>query len=465
MSGNHELVNFYYDTHFYGDRKLRVLVDKKTNEVFEPHKLLVEHFVDLGLSGNTTNKYSYRAGTYFDYLQVGFSLHSDDGSLLQALSSQYHSYLTDGLESTRALARSVASIKPSPMINDKNSEGYHAPVKKFVGLAQSYVVGEIVGYNEKMSEAQKEFLCAFASIHYLRRKRSVNERKKIQDHAANRRDTDTARVLFPHVTSNTPEENEVIEEDKYFPLDRITKLIESASCFRDAALWALIAGTGVRPSEALQILECDVDYFKQEVVIVDPGKRGKWRESYPGFSRYDYNRLSFKGRTTEFTLFLEPYATLFFENIYLYKKFEYSNPHGYSTVFLTKNGQPLFLSDYGSTVLRPFKNAALKVLGDDVDQVVPAGLHSLRHSYNYFFKNFIKHPDGSGLTDDELILLSGHVDFRSMRKYGKLDRELLLEKISLGLISRRLEGEKSSSKYVVEFLQQRLDAYIDKLKN
>jgi hypothetical protein len=102
---------------------------------------------------------------------------------------------------------------------------------------------------------------------------------------------------------------------KAFPLQYILETINNATSHRDRALWALLVGTGIRVSEAFNLLIEDIDGYSQTVKIVNPATRpGK----YPLESNNLLESLKFKGRTTEETYFLQPFKDIFFTSLKAY---------------------------------------------------------------------------------------------------------------------------------------------------
>lgn len=161
---------------------------------------------------------------------------------------------------------------------------------------------------------------------------------------------------------------------------------------------------------------------------------------------------------------LEPYASLFFHYLELYILHEYQPSCGHNFVFHCKSGRPQFLCDYSTVVLHQFKNAAKRALPNQQHLASKLGLHSLRHSNIFFLKNYLEHSQGQGLTDSELLLITGHADIRSLQKYAKVDRELLLEKIAYGNSLRKNGNIKSSTEFQIQYLEERLAMFKEKLK-
>lgn len=451
--------HYRYEDYRYKHVDLKVLVDPDTGKWLRPHLLYMQHMVDEGRPEKTKKDYGYRLGNFFDFAKAGLSVQSDDGSLGRALLNSYDDYLTNGALSDNKLVRAINVVRPSPMIASESSAGYHSPISNFKRFNDSFMDQAFMHFGGELSPDEEFMFAMFSGALASAENRSWREIQKIREFSANTQGGGSRLNLFPHVKRKPFISEDLLEENKYFPLEKIVELIRNAKSYRDSALWSLIAATNARPSEALQILFEDIDFVESKIFIVNPFSQPDWRARYRGFSIAQYKKLAFKGRSTAETVLLEPYASCFFDYLKLYMEYERFNPHGYSTVFLSKDGLPLCFSDYKSTILKPFKRAAELTLDNLSGDMIPAGLHSLRHSHIFFFRNFVRAESGYGLTEDEMMLLTGHHDRRSLRKYGRLDRELLMEKISLALISRRYEGEKSGAQYFMEIMEARLEEF------
>ena len=61
-----------------------------------------------------------------------------------------------------------------------------------------------------------------------------------------------------------------------FPLSYVTRLINAATSWRDKVLWLLLAASGIRISEARNMLFEDIDFDEQQVYVIDPsGESGQ----------------------------------------------------------------------------------------------------------------------------------------------------------------------------------------------
>lgn len=58
-----------------------------------------------------------------------------------------------------------------------------------------------------------------------------------------------------------------------FPLDYVLSLANAATSWRDRCLWLLLAASGIRVSEALNLQWSDIDIQNQKVYVLDPKRR------------------------------------------------------------------------------------------------------------------------------------------------------------------------------------------------
>lgn len=142
---------------------------------------------------------------------------------------------------------------------------------------------------------------------------------------------------------------QIIDQSKFFPLELILGLVERATCYRDAAIWCLLAAAGLRISEVLQLLWEDI-FSEAKVYTVNPKEREDIKLSYIGLGELEINRLSWKGRRTKFTFLIEPYATMFFEALSLYMKYEYDAKARHNFIFQGTRMLSLFVSVIISTM-------------------------------------------------------------------------------------------------------------------
>ena len=215
------------------------------------------------------------------------------------------------------------------------------------------------------------------------------------------------------------------DHSRAFPFDKVMDLIDAMPTFRDKAETAFLAASGCRGSESLQLLVEDIDPYERSVLLVDPNIR-VGNSSYRSLSPDEREILVWKGRATQFTLLIEPFASIFFDSLKSYFDREYiaHGRHGFVFQYLRgeRRGRPYFLSS-ASTRLELF-NRACKRIG--VHLPWGSARHSLRHMYGTYLLNYFPCSSGEyGLAPTIVQQMMGHASLKSTLKYARYDQELL----------------------------------------
>jgi integrase len=227
-------------------------------------------------------------------------------------------------------------------------------------------------------------------------------------------------------TGNSQEDAEC----KDFPWEHVPALIEAATSWRDKALWLLLAASGIRTSEARNLLLEDVLPEMQKVYVLDPqNRRFKPPKEVSELPR-------FKGRNLAATYLVPPIRQWFFDALEQYLKLEYV-PSGNSYVFQyiepTRRGQPL-VNASDSTLAKSFKQAVHRAgipLPFDGSVYTP---HSLRHMYGVHMLNDYPLDPAAGrfgipITDVQMLM--GHAQLSSTQVYARAKRERLMHKLKM----------------------------------
>lgn len=473
--------------HGYKIHRLLSLDDSSLGVEYLPYTSFMEGLVLEGLGINTIKNYGYSLAQFLNYLQEGERYFKGiNTDILRKLIIGYHSYLIYGKKAEDADIRSIAIELSVKTVKPQTAALYHASIKRFIQESDEYHLNLMdlvkVGLlNSSDLDSETLFYSGLprASLP-LKQQQAINNYSVIAAvvHGGARM---KHKSLFRHLPSISSTDDEY-DEYKHFALDKIPLVIKEASSERNATLWALIAATGLRPIEALQVLWEDIDMETLDVYAINPLRRKKPAESYKGLSEIERNRLTWKARKTKHTLMLEPYATLFFEYLSKYiasSKYIHHGRHNF--IFQTEKGRPLYLSDYGSVVLEPFHAAQKRLVknkditerrglnslesqgGTNDNQLL--GLHSLRHSFCFFLKNYVQSPDGRiGFTDYQIMAITGHKDVRSTAKYAKLDKEKLRAIMTYANNIVLGEGVKSSDEYHLDYLIKEVGKVKERLK-
>lgn len=421
----------------------------------EAFDILMWSLIFLGRKFNSLRSYSYKAASFLDYLYVGLQMCEvvDKHSYI-LLARLYHAYLTQGLNSLSPLVQAIARRRPSPMFSIKTSKVHHAAVQQLIKACNEYCTDSSALPENTEPGEEVMYLGALRLVGLPRSGQELQVLARVYGRHSNKPVQSERLRIFAHLP-RTPRNDDPHEIEKSFPLDKIGELISSATSHRDAALWALIGATSLRASEALQVLWCDISFKYRQVYAVNPTERENFDHAYRGVSASQIDRLAWKGRTTKHTLLLEPYGDMFFEQLELYLKYEYQGGAAHNFVFQSKDGYPLCFCDYGSVVVEPFARAAEKVLGAKSDPY-RLKLHSLRHSYCFYMKNFVEHTDGVGLTDYEIMALTGHADIASVARYAIVSLKALNEKLAVAFQDFKSNKTRNMNELLLGFHEKRI---------
>lgn len=379
---------------------------------------------------NTRTAYCRNLAKFFDYLFEAAKhlvpaapvLTRDD--LVDVLMA-YREYLVYGGRSGNKLACLVNSTLPSPMVTAASCDLMHAPLRRFIELSESL--------RTQLDELARHGLLAsavdpfplFPSVG----SRPVKQHQSIALLASSM----LAGVIsggpkllkeaaLPSVSGAAP-----YDEKRAFPFDAAVSLINAMPSWRDKALYSFCSASGCRISEALQLLWADIRAMDGTVKLVDPARRAN-DESYLALEPVERDKLVWKGRATQATLLIEPFASMFFEALEQYIRLEYT-PHGqHQFVFQHRRkgmeGRPYFLSA-ASSRNQVFQMAVAVCITGEGDRI-GLGVHSLRHMYGTYLLNYFPRSDGSyGLPIGLVKQLMGHKSVTSTERYARHDVDLL----------------------------------------
>lgn len=466
------LKNFFYTKSIYLGKEHHIIryADPQTHgREFTPLTIHLRSLINEGRHYQTIRMAGHNIAKFLDYFTEGLKYIQPTRSEVNKLYREYHSYLTTGEESSSEIVRKICESNPSPMSTVGTSKTYHSFISSFLKnlheiqhTYEEYIANGLIAEQPETSTLIECLIKITPKATRIQNK----ERTATKEHATPLTSATGSKTTRSSYASHIPYVDtylKPLEDNQIFPLDKITDLISNASSYRNACLYSLMAATNARDSEADQILWSDIKPETREIFLINPASRRNPSNAYRGISEIEVNKLEWKGRATPLTILLEPYGTLFFHYLQLYLQFEYKSSCGNNFVFQDKFGKPLFLCDYSSVILRQFKKATARALPEQPLIAKKLGLHSLRHSHIYFLKNYIEHSNGHGLSDSELILVTGHTDVRSLQKYAKADRELMLEKISYANHLRKKGDTKSSTEFQIQYLEERLAVVKDKL--
>lgn len=385
---------------------------------------------------NTRKNYCRHLAQFFDYMfEAGIQLAKGDPDfkfsrqVLADILESYHSYLTEGTASGNTIARLVAKILP-PGRNGNDTNGAetsavkHAVLRRFLELSEKIRV-------------QQEEMAALGfhsmSVDNLSILPGIGERRLVTD---SERRAMLSNSMLAGVIARGPQfiAEKVLptsfpsikyDDERAFPIERGVDFISAFRTHRDKALYALLAASGVRISEALQLLWEDICLEKGEVKLIDPKLRPN-HSSYLYLTPLQRELLVWKARNTSATMLIEPFKTLFFKSLAEYHREEYV-PHGrHQFVFQYSvggiDGEPYLIAGHDSYT-DVFKGAARRA---GVNLPNGMGPHSLRHMYGTYLLNYFPRPDGTyGLPIGLVRAVMGHASIASTEKYARHDKDMI----------------------------------------
>jgi len=273
-------------------------------------------------------------------------------------------------------------------------------------------------------------------------------------------------TLFPQAKRRNRKNDKAEFKTIAYPIEKSVDLLRqvkprmSKTFYRDMTLYSFLAATGARTSEALQIRMPDIDSDEFRVFLRDPFARNT-----PGLTEDEHSCLAWKGRETELTFMIEPFASIFWENLEKYLNLEYNFSVGHDFLFQNLDGGPLFTSDRSSRN-KTFKKYAQKAGLLDITNI---SLHSLRHMYGIYTLNYMPVPGQStpGLPMAYVKILMGHASISSTMKYAKHDTDIIEAYLQHANQHVTKRGEDSFMTIREEFHIRQLEALrgeIDRLK-
>lgn len=255
-------------------------------------------------------------------------------------------------------------------------------------------------------------------------------------------------------------------DDTVFPIDKCAELIASAPCLRDKLLWSVLAATGCRVSEALTIQISDIKFGEnaKKIFIVDPATRVSELSGF--MTDQQIARLSHKGRQSQDTFLIEPFASTFWmtldEYIQEQRSLEAARHSPVEHRFLFRNlesGSPM-VSSY-QAVWERFNKVAKRISGRGY------GFHSLRHMYGYYLVNHCPNPFRPGTFGFDLDFVRdvmGHASTRTTAKYARKDGAMLEAAMSAMNLLRIRGSEFSVLNVHIKHLQQQIQYLTDKMR-
>nr|WP_297403992.1 site-specific integrase [uncultured Marinobacter sp.] len=383
-----------------------------------------------GYAESTILKYSENVANFLDFLFEASKSQSliTEKMDFEDVTYSYESFMLFGRESENPLAKELAE--------KLNKENKTSPTSLAQNIQASIYWYIKISLLDLASQGKFDPFFEF----FFQRKvthRSNAEKAKIKQkswlagtirNSLNRLAT-TGRheSLFPGVTRRQNKKGSRKFKVDPFPIESSVRLVrskkpkKSSYYHRDMALYSLLSATGGRTHEALQLRFKDIKTGGDGYTRIE--FHSPFERENPGLTPKENHKLAWKGRETEKTFMIEPFASIFWEHLQSYLKLEYNSSVNHDFVFQKRGGRPFFSSDRKNRN-ETFRAYAVKA-GVKIEKRL--GMHSLRHMYGTYVLNYMPVPGNRmpGLPLAYVQKLLGHASATSTQRYARHDDDIL----------------------------------------
>lgn len=365
-------------------------------------------------------------------LQSDFSL-SNSGLFLTRVLLMYPSFLAEGRRSRNEFVSVIGHKLGFEGLARSSVQRYLSTVNQFLSFNKEEWISQqaLNGYYEIDVFVSEESLMG-----QLAQKKALKKSEKAailsKSMLAGCIAGGPKKIKRPHLSMprrfGRPQDNDQNFFEKCFPIEKVLELIKNASSYRDICLFSLLAGTGVRTSEAMQ-LRCEDVLLEEESIQILPYVERI--EVYDDLTDRQIAELSFKGRTTKDVVFLQPFRKIFFSNLlnYFHEERDRFNPsHDYLFVTLSNNAQGTIWFDSDSTSHNRTFKSTQKRINKEGEKVY--SLHSLRHFYGTWMRNYEPNEEGGfGLPLSVVKKAMGHKFESTTDGYSMPDHKVTMRKM------------------------------------
>lgn len=421
-----------------------------------------------GYSANTVKKYSENVANFIDFL---FEASKSNALIAENLDFHdvvysYESFMLFGQESSNPLASELAQKlgKKNKTSPTSLSQNIQASIQWFIEISL-------------LSRAEKGDFDPFFGLFFERKisTRSNLEKSRIKEKSwlagtirnslSHLAQTSRREALFPGLKRKNKRANPSNHKVEPFPIESSVPLLrskkppKSTKFHRDMALYSLLAATGMRTHEALQLRFIDIISDEDGNARIE--LHSPFGRPTPGLTETEYRLLAWKGRETTRTFMIEPFASVFWEHLKQYLELEYNQSVNHDFVFQKENGRPFFASDRKNRS-KTFKDYAKK---SGIEDVTNVRIHSLRHMYGTYILNYMPIPGNRtpGLPLVYVQRLLGHASSSSTQRYSRHDEDVLdayIEHANMYVTGR---GENSLAETRTMFHQRQIEMIEEEL--
>lgn len=423
---------------------------------FRPFSLYISSLRRLGYAVNTINAYGQHVARFLNYINQAVDVYRGELNIngWREIIGSYGDYLLYGVEANDFIARQIAQKNQRWRKTGIRSMGViETAIVKYIELGELDQFNETDSYIHPMFPREYKNLTRFESTE--RKKRSffgglISARNQSKE-------TTISNIFEYH------RKKSINFQKRHFPYERITDFINEASCYRDRTLYALLAASGCRVHEALQLTLDDINITDFSIELTD------YRDNMTrlvGLTTNEISQLAWKGRATPKTFLIEPYKSLFFKHLESYFRYERNGVVNHRYVFQNRNNARPYFASSRQTLITSFRRNLIRAGINDTEGLSP---HSLRHAYGRYTLNYLPLSDGSyGLPLVWVKILMGHSDISSTQIYAKSDEDLISSILAHSNQTVFSNNPPSISEVKIKYLKDeifRLVAQIEKLED
>ncbi|HGY5247776.1 TPA: tyrosine-type recombinase/integrase [Aeromonas salmonicida subsp. pectinolytica] len=420
--------------------------------IFRPFAIFISSLQRQGYAANTINAYGQHVARFLSYIHQALSIYNGELNInaWREIIGSYGAYLLYGVEADNHIARQIA-LKNKKMRNTsmRSMSVIETAIVHYIELGELEQFNEDDVYIHPMFPREFRKLSAFASAE--RKNRSFFG--GLISGGNQSRDTSSVNI-FPYHKKKMAH-----SQKQHFPYERIVEFINSASCYRDKCLYALLAASGCRVHEALQLTLDNISVTDFSIDLVDYRDN---KDSLVGLTTDEINKLAWKGRATRKTFLIEPYKSLFFEHLENYFRHERIGVVNHRYIFQNRhNARPYFTSSR-QTLINSFRRNLIRTRMNDATGLSP---HSFRHSYGRYTLNYLPLSDGRyGLPLAWVKILMGHAHVSSTEIYAKTDEEIVTSTVAHSNQTVFSSNPPSISEVRIRYFRDEISRLNDQIK-
>ncbi|WP_081990982.1 tyrosine-type recombinase/integrase [Pseudoalteromonas piratica] len=406
------------------------LMNVHTSEYYEPFEAYVRMLLDKEGATTTTKQYAEHVSRFLDFLYEyqTVAIENQIDIVASRLFANYEKFLIKGKHNDDELLKQVAKNL------NKTKNTSHVSISQGIESALNYFL-EMQLFNN-VQEEHFDFLTYTSEI-------TTKQKAKIKKNSWLSATTKLLsaskpkikRKLFPKASKRANKNGLNNNKEKAYrgaipansSIDFFTHHLSEQrfnkfSVVRDLLMYSFLATSGVRQSECLQITVDDIDFDKREIRIVNPFTR-----TQIGLTEKEEECLSWKGRVTEKTFLIQPFAHIFWGLLETYLSTHYKTNVNHRYLFQKLNGRPFFAADRSerSKTFKKYLRAVDQSLGKH-------NLHGFRHLYGFYVYNYLPIVNSKGEATGEqgmplgfVKILMGHAQISSTEVYAREDIDLI----------------------------------------